>query len=259
MKDFHSLPRIKMSQLKFCLICSALLFPALFPSATNAQSSLPSAVMQNTIFSYSIIESNLQTDELLELARYDILMEASRSGGVIYATWSVAEKPADAPFAGLDENQLGLMLAWPNNARDAAEDFMAELDASGDLSVVSSRLFDAVYLPFGLSVPTGEGFYVHREAMYAPEDESEAFRLSEEAWVTWEPRWEVTVIGLFRELDTDGYSNLNRIVWYPSYEHWRATRDNDDEASAIRFRQRRALRLPGTNSGVAIATDRTLP
>lgn len=254
MNETHSPVRVNS-----CLAILCILSSTLFSAISYSQSSQPSAVMQNTIFTYSIIESSLQKDELLERARRDILMEASRKGGVIYATWSAAAKPTNAPFAGLEANQLGLMLAWPKESRSLADAFVTRLESIAEVSVVSSRLFDAIYLPFGLSVPTGEGFYVHREAKYAPEDEDEVFRLSEEAWVTWEPRWEVTVIGLFRELETDGFSNLNRIVWYPSYEHWRATRDNDDEASATRFRQRRALRLPDSDSGIAIATDRTLP
>ena len=83
-------------------------------------------------------------------------------------------------------------------------------------------------------------------------------RLSKEAWVTWEPHWGVTVIGLFREINDTDYANLNRIVWYPSYDGWLETRKfTEDMESAVRFRERRGLLIPG--SGVAIATDRVLP
>ena len=88
---------------------------------------------------------------------------------------------------------------------------------------------------------------------------NEVVSLSKEAWVTWEPHWGVNVIGLFREIGTTDFVNLNRIVWYPSYDAWLETRNNDDLESANRFRQRRSLRIPNSGSGIAIATDRTLP
>jgi hypothetical protein len=91
------------------------------------------------------------------------------------------------------------------------------------------------------------------------EDVENAFRLSREAWVTWEPHWGVKVVGLFREIgDTSEIVNLNRIAWYPSYDAWLATRNFlEDMESAVRFRERRTLLVPG--SGIAIATDRMLP
>ena len=101
---------------------------------------------------------------------------------------------------------------------------------------------------------------MHREAKYKLENVNEAVRLSKEAWETWEPHWGVTVIGLFREIGiTADFANLNRIVWYPSYDAWLDTRNNDDMESANRFRQRRSLRIPGSDSGIAIATDRIVP
>ncbi|MDA1095596.1 MAG: hypothetical protein O3A25_20405, partial [Acidobacteria bacterium] len=86
---------------------------------------------------------------------------------------------------------------------------------------------------------------------------AEAVRLSREAWVTWEPHWDVKVAGLFRELGVEGdVARLNRIAWYPSYEVWLATRNNDDLESQRRFRERRHYLIEG--SGVAVATDRHL-
>ena len=82
-----------------------------------------------------------------------------------------------------------------------------------------------------------------------------AVSLSQRAWATWEDYWQVKVVGLFREIDEDAdIAKLNRIVWYPSYEHWQATRNNTDTQSRDRFRERRQLLIDG--SGVAVATNR---
>ena len=120
-------------------------------------------------------------------------------------------------------------------------------------------MFVPVYLSDGLNVPTGKGFYVHREERYANEDWETAVRLSREAWRTWEPAWGTRVTGLFREVPGKPDSvNLNRIVWYASYEAWLDTRNfQAEEESARRFRERRQLLIEG--SGIAIATDLSVP
>ena len=125
--------------------------------------------------------------------------------------------------------------------------------------MVSSRLFEAVYLPAGLEVPTTDGFYVHREEKYSLENVGDAVRLSREAWVTWEPHWGVLVVGRFREINSSAEAvNLNRIAWYPSYQAWLETRNfAEDMESAVRFRERLGMLIPG--SGVAIATGRLIP
>ena len=213
--------------------------------------------MENTTFSYSIFEADSESSEVLESARDEILSRVIALGGSNYATWVSVSKPSDAPFAGLNANQLGLMFAWPNELLGRIDVLEEVLQAADSVTTVSNRLFEAIYLPAGLTVPTGEGFYVHREEKYSLDDVDQAERLSREAWVTWEPRWGVTVIGLFRELGIDeDFDNLNRIVWYPSFDAWLQTRSNDDTESANRFRQRRGLLIPG--SGIAIATDRVV-
>lgn len=224
------------------------------PAFVYAQSS----VMQNYKFSYSILEAQSNNVDLLALVRSEILSDVMSNGGVVYALWSPAEMPEDAPFAGLTDNQLGLMLAWPDSALahvDALDDALQALES---VAVISSRLFEALYLPAGLNVPSAEGFYVHREEKYALDNVNDAIRLSKEAWVTWEPHWGVTVIGLFREIGSAaGLDNLNRIVWYPSHEGWLETRNfTEDMESANRFRERRSMLIPG--SGIAIATDRAI-
>ena len=229
-----------------------------FPILVSAQPSL-SPALEGYTFSYSILEVEPGNTELLESAKNELLADVSSSGGHIYATWVATEKPSDAPFAGLSNNQLGLMIAWDNDAVRRIETFNIALRSIDDVSVVSNRLFTAVYLPAGLEVPTRDGFYVHREERYSTEDVIDAVRLSQEAWVTWEPHWGVLVIGLFREMDNSTESvNLNRIVWYPSYEAWLETRNfAEDMESATRFRERRSMLIPG--SGIAIATDRSEP
>ena len=229
------------------------------PVFVYAQSSPQTNILQNYTFSYSIVEAESETVGLLELARNEILSEATLNGGIAYATWVSVEKPADAPFAGLSDNQMGLMLAWPNDAPQQVDALNKALQSIDSVRTVSSRLFEAIYLPAGLSVPTMGGFYVHREEKYKLENVDEAVRLSKEAWETWEPHWGVTVIGLFREIGiTADFANLNRIVWYPSYDAWLDTRNfTEDMESANRFRQRQSMLIPG--SGIAIATDRMLP
>ena len=150
------------------------------------------------------------------------------------------------------------MFAWPNDVLQQLDVLEEILQSADSVTTVSNRLFEAIYLPAGLRVPTMGGFYVHREEKYSLDNVDEAVRLSMEAWETWEPHWRVTVIGLFREIGvSQEFDNLNRIVWYPSFDAWLATRSNDDTESANRFRQRRGMLVPG--SGIAIATDRILP
>ncbi len=235
------------------LICFSL------PAIGYAQSSQQPTVLQSHTFSYSILDTELDSVELLAMVRNEILSKETLNGGVIYANWIFAKKPADAPFAGLAENQVGLMVAWPNDALQQVDVLMEALQSIDSVTTVASRLFEAMYLPAGLSIPTKGGFYVHREEKYKVEHVNDAVRLSKEAWKTWEPHWGTMVIGLFREIGgaTD-FVNLNRIVWYPSYDAWLDTRNfAEDKESAIRFRERQGLLIPG--SGIAIATDRILP
>jgi len=247
-----------------------ILILSILPVFTYSQSSQQPSLQQNYTFSYSIVEAKPQSIERLAAARNEILSKATLNGAILYAIWVAADKPTEAatttasttsiisPFAGLSENQMGLMFAWPNQQLQQSDAFNKFLQSIDSVTIVSRRMFEAIYLPAGLSVPTMQGFYVHREEEYKLENVDEAVRLSQEAWETWEPHWGVTVIGLFREIGiTADFANLNRIVWYPSYDAWLATRSNDDRESANRFRQRRSMLIPG--SGVAIATDRILP
>lgn len=82
---------------------------------------------------------------------------------------------------------MGLMLAWSNKTLKLVETFNDTLQSIDGVTIVSSRLFEAVYLTARLDVPTTVGFYVHREEKYSLEDVRDAVRLSQEAWITLEP------------------------------------------------------------------------
>lgn len=227
-------------------------------------------------FTYSILDTDLQAARVVQAFQSAVLPAVNEAGAITYAIWQPVreEKPDERQdgrsdvdllkvyggrFAGLANNQLGLMLAWPANAAQAIpslEDAIRSLDG---VKEVSTRVFVPVYLTDGLNVPTGNGFYVHREERYANEHVDDAVRLSREAWQTWEPTWGVRVTGLFREVPGEPDSvNLNRIVWYPSYQVWQETRNfQKDPESARRFRERQQFLIEG--SGIAIATDRWIP
>lgn len=235
--------------------CLCLCLPVL----GQAQISLSDQGPLSYTFSYSIIDTDISTDVLVQSLQRDVLTTILEPAEKVFAIWLPVEKPDDAPFAGLASNQIGLMLAWPDGAAPEIAALDRVLGAHSGVTAVVTRMFQPVYLVDGLNIPTDAGFYVHREEQYGPADVSAAVRLSEEAWVTWEPAFGVKVIGLFREIPVAAdHVNLNRIVWYPSYPGWLGTRNNTiDPESARRFRERGALQIEG--SGIAIATDRLLP
>lgn len=232
-------------------VCSAAL--------VQAQTALTSESPRNHIFSYSIIDTTTATDALVAALQSDVLPAILEPEEKLFAIWMPVEKPDDAPFAGLAANQIGLMLAWPDSTVPEIAALDRVLAAQSGVTKVETRMFEALYLADGLDIPTENGFYVHREEHYGLADMEEAVRLSQEAWVTWEPAFGVKVIGLFREILADAdFVNLNRIAWYPSYEGWLETRNTTtDPESARRFRDRRQILIEG--SGIAIAADRVLP
>jgi hypothetical protein len=211
------------------------------------------------VFSYSVIDVDVSAGELLVALQDEVLTRVAERGATLYAVWTPVEKPVDAPFAGLTTNQLVLMLAWSDTPVPRVEELDRDIKRLDAVTAIHSRLFDAIYLPSGLTVPTEHGFYVHREEKYSDADVQKAFRLSQEAWTTWEPNYGVKVVGLFRELNGEaGVNNLNRIAWYPDYAMWLNTRNfAQDPESARRFSERRQLLIEG--SGVAIASDRLIP
>lgn len=228
-------------------------------SLAQAQTSLTNEAALSYVFSYSIIDTSTATDALVQTLQRDLLPTILEPEEKIFAIWLPVAKPEDAPFVGLAVNQIGLMLAWPARAVPAIAALDLMLGSQSGVTKVTTRMFEPLYLVDGFNIPKEAGFYVHREEHYAIADMNEAVRLSQEAWVTWEPAFGVKVIGLFREVsDNADFVNLNRIAWYPSYAGWLGTRNTTtDPESARRFRDRRQLLIEG--SGVAIATDRFLP
>ncbi len=209
------------------------------------------------VFTYSIIDTTSDTDGVLALLESTVLPAMVETGAEPYSVWLPVELPEDAPFAGLSGTQLALMLSWPE-AGVSAEVLDAAITALDGVAAVHTRTLVPLYLAEGLHVPTGQGFYVHREERYEPADVGEAVRLSEEAWETWEPAWGTRVTGLYRERpDSSDQARLLRIVWYPSHQRWIETREFDrDPESRERFIARRQLQLEG--SGIAIATNRAV-
>jgi hypothetical protein len=220
-------------------------------------------------FTYSIIETTSETVAVLSQVQARIVPMMVNVGATLYSVWLPTHSPEGAlspdqrlqrlggGFAGLDDSQLGLMLAWPQDKvrRDMLECTLRALDGVG---AVTTRIYDPIYLSDGLNVPTGRGFYVHREERYRPGDVDEVIKLSKEAWKTYEPTFGMRVIGLFRErYDSADVARLLRIAWYRSSEAWSESRDfQRDPESMQRLIKRARLELEG--SGVAIATDRAV-
>ena len=210
------------------------------------------------VFTYSIVETDTVPTELVSLIETDLNPILADSGATLYAVWVPVQIPASAPFAGLAKTQLALMTAWPD--QDAPVEILESTVRGLDgVLAVTSQVLVPIYLAEGLAVPTGAGFYVHREELYHPLDVDDAVRLSQEAWETWEPTFGTRVTSLFREKsDSVEVARLLRIVWYRSYDGWVDSRDAARAPDARRrFAARRLLQLEG--SGTAIATNRAGP
>ena len=206
-------------------------------------------------FTYSIVQTTTSPTGLIDSINAAINPILIDAGGTLYATWTPTEKPETAPFEGLGESQLALMFAWSGQEPPLSilDSTLAALDG---ISEVKTDVLVPIYLAEGLTVPTGAGFYVHREELYQPRDVDEVVRLSTEAWDTWESTFGTRVTGLFRQSGNPGnVARLLRIVWYRSYDGWVDSRDAErDPEARRRFAARRLLQLEG--SGIAIATNR---
>ncbi len=217
------------------------------------------------VFSYSLSETTGNQDDVLAQLVSDVTPDMIEAGATPYSVWLPPELPngdlareADRfgrGFAGLVDAQVGFMLAWSEDDLDV-EALDDALSAVEGVAAVTTVTYDPLYLSDGLRVPTGRGFYVHREERYRPEDAAEAVRLSKAAWETWEPAWGTVVTGVFRERGAPAdVARLLRIVWYRDFQHWVETREAGRVPEARQFfRARSELQLEG--SGVAIATDR---
>ena len=117
------------------------------------------------VFTYSIIDMTADTDAVLALLESTVLPAMVETGAEPYSVWLPVELPEDAPFAGLSDTQLALMLSWPE-AGVGAEVLDAAIAALDGVAAVHTRTLVPLYLAEGLHVPTGQGFYVHREERY---------------------------------------------------------------------------------------------
>ncbi len=223
----------------------------------------------DSAFTYSIIDLTSDRAAVVALLQARVMPTVVEAGATPYSVWLPLEVTEEAlrralsstggartPFTPLGKAQLGLMLAWPGQGVQV-EVLDSALIALDGVEAVTTRTFDPVYLAAGLRVPTGRGFYIHRESRYRVENVADVVRLSEEAWETFEPTFGAQVTGLFRaRTDSDDVARLLRIVWYRSLEAWLESRGNRDPESRQRFVERNRMRLEG--SGVAIATDRAV-
>lgn len=207
------------------------------------------------VFTYTTIAFNGDAGSRLGLVTQRVVPVLSRDGGTPFALWTPVTMPKGAPFDGLTSQQVVLMAAWPGGHvnTDRLNETLQSLE---EVSAVRTDVLESIYLTDDLHIPTGQGFYVHREDFYRPRDVDEVVTLSREAWKTWEPAWNVRVVGLFRTRATSSEATrLLRIAWYRNFEHWTETRQaQKDPESARRFEARSKLELPG--SGRAVATDR---
>jgi len=241
------------------------------PDETEAAPVPAGAVAQvdadDSAFTYSIIDLTSDRAAVIALLEARVMPTVMEAGAKPYSVWLPLEVTEEAlrralssaggartPFTPLGEAQLGLMLAWSGQGVQVEVLDSALMDLDG-VEAVTTRTFDPIYLAAGLRVPTGPGFYIHRESRNRAEDVADVVRLSEEAWETFELTFGARVTGLFRErTDSDDVARLLRIVWYRSLEGWLESRGNRDPESRQRFMERNRMRLEG--SGVAIATDR---
>ena len=209
------------------------------------------------IFAYSVLECRESACSRLAQLAETAIPVLVRVGATIYAVWTPAVAPKDAPFAGLTPKQLVVMAAWLGGRVDSAT-IDSGLRSLAGVAAVRTDVLDALHLPGGVSVSTGTGLYVHREELYRPSDVDAVVRLSREAWVTWEPAWGARVVGLFRKRDASSETaRLLRIAWYRDFDHWSETRQfGKDPESAKRFQARSKLELKG--SGIANASDRLM-
>ena len=214
------------------------------------------------VFTYSILETDPTRGAVLESLEALAIPTLVEAGATPYSVWLPVGISDPDRFRGeaLSETQLVLMLAWPQQDVQISR-LDSTLRALDGVTAVTSRTFVPIYLTEGLTVPTGAGFYVHREQLYREGDLAEVERTSRELREAMEPFFGVRVIGDYRESpDSADVARLTRIVWYPSFEVWIESRDFSGLPEASRAAgERGQLELRQLErSGAAIATDRAV-
>ncbi len=222
-------------------------------------------------FTRTHVESN--NADALEKIQSDVVPKMTQAGGLLYAIWTPPDELPDPkhpvlakaaerlkrPIAvpQMADNQIVVMFAWPKDAVKT-EALDAAINGLDGIEKITTRIFDPIYLEDGLRIPTGHGYYSHRENRYPTKDIPRVIELSREIWRTWEPYWGADTIALFRARNAPkGQGQLLRIAWYPTATRWADTRNAIKEPeSAKRFKERRGLLLPGANS--ALGTNRVV-
>jgi len=114
---------------KRCLLSLLLCLSA--PALAQTPSILAAPEAGGHIFSYTIIDADISAGELLVALQADVLSRIATRGATLYAVWTPAQKPIDAPFGGLANNQVGLMLAWAASPEQRVRTLGRGLKASG--------------------------------------------------------------------------------------------------------------------------------
>jgi hypothetical protein len=101
--------------------------------------------------------------------------------------------------------------------------------------------------------PSKPGLYVHRRFLLEPSHVEEAVELSDTAWETFEPAFEMEVIGFFRTLERQTeLAELMLLNWYPNFAVWESSRNLELTPEA---RKRFRHRLEWSKEMRAIATS----
>jgi len=196
-------------------------------------------------FSYSVLTSATGNGvDLLDELNSSVLPKLKKAGAQEYATW-VRASDSNNNFDEIAKDKLVVMLRW----KDAKTERLSEaLDAMSDVSNVTTTLWELDLRGGEGPIETGAGFYIHRFNRSLSTDVEQVLSLSQQAWVTEEPFWGVKVVGVWRNQDevdeSNGLTQLMRIVWYQDMEHWQETRDFAREPNSLElFIQRAALLL----------------
>ncbi len=213
--------------------------------------------------SYAFTRTHIETSkaDVLEKIQSDVMPKVEQAGGLLYAIWTppeelpdpkhpilakaseIRERPVEIPQ--MADDQFIIMFAWPKDAIKS-EALDAAISRVDGIEKATTRNFDPIFLENGLSIPTGHGYYTHREQRFSSENIPKAIQLSKEAWRTWECYWGADTIALFRaRTESEQHGELLRIAWYPTAERWVETRASKREPeSRKRFQERKQLQLP---------------
>ncbi|MBW2140715.1 MAG: hypothetical protein JRG97_06545 [Deltaproteobacteria bacterium] len=176
------------------------------------------------IFTYSVVKhSSNSWVNVIKSLQNTPLNEIKNAGGGLYGIWT--------PQIGLYSNELIVMFIWPDDlAKDAgeiADRFLLNLEG---IVKINTTLFKPTARPLHDAPPERKGMYIHRWMTFETSDLPEAVALSKEAWVTFEDKFDATVIGLFQDLkEQNGLTRLLLITWYRDFKAWQDSRNAEKE------------------------------